>query len=65
MHPAGLYDDRAPGRRPVTATADTFPSLDLDRRAVVDSLDEALVVAKPVRRGSPWTADRLEVVWRA
>lgn len=51
--------------RPVAATADAFPALDVDRqRAVIESLVEAVVVGKAERRGSPWTPDRLEVVWR-
>lgn len=52
-------------RRLVVASAEAFPTLDLDRqRAVVDELVEAVVVAKAERRGAPWTPDRLEVVWR-
>lgn len=52
--------------RLVGASAEAFPSLDLDRqRAIVDALVEAVVLAKAERRGSPWTPDRLEVVWRA
>jgi hypothetical protein len=52
--------------RLVVASAEAFPSLDLDRqRAIVDALVEAVVLAKAERRGSPSTPDRLEVVWRA
>jgi site-specific DNA recombinase len=52
--------------RPVVASPEAFPTLDLDRqRAIVDSLVEAVVVTKAERRGSPWTPDRLQVVWRA
>jgi hypothetical protein len=49
------------------ASPDAFPTLDVDRqRAVVDTLVEAVVVvSKAERRGSVWTPDRLEVVWRA
>jgi site-specific DNA recombinase len=51
--------------RPTVASADAFPTLDLDRqRAVVDSLVEAVVVRRAERRGAQWTSDRLEVVWR-
>jgi len=51
--------------RPITATPDAFPGLDLDRqRAIVDTLVEAVVVAKAKHRGARWTPDRLEVVWR-
>jgi len=39
--------------RPVTASPDAFPVLDLDRqRAVVETLVEAVVVAKAERRGA-------------
>ena len=39
-------------------TPDAFPALDLDRRRpVVESLTEAVVVAKAERRGVPWMAD--------
>ncbi len=52
--------------RLIVASAEAFPTLDIDRqRAVVDSLVEAVVVAKADRRGSPWTPKRLGVVWRA
>jgi DNA invertase Pin-like site-specific DNA recombinase len=52
--------------RLVVASPEAFPTLDLDRqRAVVSSLIEAVVVSKAERRGSVWTPDRLEVVWRA
>ncbi|GAA1962820.1 recombinase family protein [Nocardioides panacihumi] len=51
--------------RPVVATADAFPALDVDRqRAVVDTLVQAVVVAKAPHRGARWTPDRVEVVWR-
>ena len=51
--------------RPTVASADAFPTLDLDRqRAVVDSLLEAVVVSRAERRGAAWTPDRLEFVWR-
>lgn len=49
--------------RPVTVEPNALPGLDVDRRAVVESLVEALVVAKAERRGAPWTPDRLQVVW--
>lgn len=50
---------------PSVASPDAFPSLDVDRRrAVVEALVEAVVVAKAGRRGQPWTPDRLRVVWR-
>jgi hypothetical protein len=52
--------------RPVVASPDAFPTLDLDRqRAVGDSLVEAVVVAKAEHRGARWIPDRLAVVWRA
>lgn len=51
--------------RPVTVSADALPDLDLDRRrAVVEALIDAVVVAKAAHRGARWTPDRLEVVWR-
>lgn len=52
--------------RLVVASAEAFPTLDLERqRGVIDSLIEAIVVQKASRRGAPWSPDRLEVVWRA
>ncbi len=52
--------------RPITASADAFPTLDGDRqRAIVETLVEAVVVAKAEHRGARWTVDRIEVVWRA
>jgi site-specific DNA recombinase len=52
--------------RPVVASAEAFPTLDLDRRrAVVETLVEAVVVAKAEHRGARWSVDRLEVVWRS
>lgn len=51
--------------RPSVATPEAFPSLDVDRqRAVVETLVEAVVVAKAAHRGARWSPDRLEVVWR-
>jgi site-specific DNA recombinase len=51
--------------RPVTASPDAFPGLDLDRqRAVVEALIEAVVVAKAPHKGARWSPDRLQVVWR-
>lgn len=51
--------------RPVKASPDAFPGLDVDRqRAVVDSLIEAVVVAKAEHRGARWSPERLQVVWR-
>ena len=56
----------APATRLVVASPDAFPTLDVDRqRAIVDALVGAVVVVKAEWRGSPWTPDRLEVVWRA
>jgi site-specific DNA recombinase len=52
--------------RPSVATPEDFAALDPDRRrAVVAALVEAVVVSKADRRGSPWTPDRLQVVWRS
>ena len=52
--------------RPSVATPEDFAALDPDRRrAVVAALVEAVVVSKAERRGSPWTPDRLQVVWRS
>ncbi|GAA0985538.1 Resolvase YneB [Nocardioides aquaticus] len=52
--------------RPVTASPDDFPDLDLDRRrAVVDTVVEAVVVARAPSRGTRFSDDRLQVVWRA
>lgn len=71
------HDDRRPVtgfhpiQRPAAAAvdrtrSDALPDLDVDRqRAIVESLVEAVVVAKASRRGAPWTPDRLQVVWRA
>jgi hypothetical protein len=51
--------------RPVTASAEDFAGLDVDRRrAVIETLVGAVVVGRAERRGAPWTPDRLEVVWR-
>jgi len=51
--------------RAVVATPEAFPGLDVDRaRAVVETLVEAVVVAKAAHRGARWTPDRLQVVWR-
>ncbi len=48
------------------ASADAFPELDVDRqRADVETLVQAVVVAKAEHRGARWRPDRLEVVWRA
>lgn len=59
-------DKPAVAPRPITASADSFPALDQDRqRAVIESLVEAVVVAKAEHRGARWSPDRLEVVWRA
>jgi hypothetical protein len=50
---------------PVRANAETFPGLDLDRqRAVVEALVEAVIVVPAIRRGAPWTPERLTLVWR-
>jgi hypothetical protein len=63
---AALERDRPAGPPlPVRASADTFPHLDLDRqRAVVEALVEAVVVVPAIRRGAPWTPERLTLVWR-
>lgn len=51
--------------KPSVATPEAFPGLDVDRqRAVVETLVEAVVVAKAAHRGARWSPDRLEVVWR-
>lgn len=51
---------------PAVATPEAFPGLDVDRqRAVVETLLEAVVVAKAAHRGARWTPDRLEIVWRS
>jgi hypothetical protein len=51
--------------RPAAATAEDFAGLFVDRRrAVVETLVEAVVVRRAERRGAPWTPDRLQVVWR-
>lgn len=50
---------------PSVATPEAFPGLDVDRqRAVVETLVDAVVVAKAEHRGARWTPDRLSVVWR-
>jgi hypothetical protein len=52
--------------RPSVATPEDFAALDPDRRcAVVAALVEAVVVSRAERKGSPWTPDRLEIVWRS
>lgn len=63
---AQLEADRpAAAPRPVAATAEAFPRLDLARqRAVVDAVVEAVVVAKADHRGARWSPERVEVVWR-
>jgi hypothetical protein len=51
--------------KPSVATPEAFDGLDVDRqRAVVETLVEAIVVAKAAHRGARWSPDRLEVVWR-
>lgn len=64
---ATLEADRpAAAPRPVVVSAEAFPGLDLDRqRAVVETLVEAVVVAKADYKGARWTPDRLEIVWRS
>lgn len=66
--PARLKSERPgpPRPRPPAATPDAFAGLDLDRRrAVVEALLDAAVVAKAERRGIPWTPDRISFAWRS
>jgi len=55
---------RPPSRRAaaVVASADAFPELDVDPQlADVETLVQAVVVAKAEHRGARWRPDRLEV----
>ena len=65
-----IRDSSAQRHRFVTSTgpthisAEAFDTPDLDRkRAVVDQLFEAIVIA-PSSKGTPWTPDRISYVWR-
>lgn len=50
--------------RPTHVDADAFDTPDLDRRrAVIEQLFEAIVIA-PSSKGTPWTPDRIDYVWR-
>jgi site-specific DNA recombinase len=49
---------------PTHISAEAFDVPDIDRRrAIVESLFEAIVIA-PSAKGTPWTPDRISYVWR-
>lgn len=50
---------------PAVASVEDFDGLDLDRqRAILETLLDYIVLAPSAGRGSRWTPDRLEYVWK-